>query len=126
MTPVEWLLRGLAPLVRRRRWGADCPVGAPVPVVDRCAAVDCDSVPLTALAEGEGARVTCLEEPGSQQARTLAALGILPGADLTLIQRAPVYVFRMAQTELALDAGLASRVRVRREVEVAIPVGHRV
>ncbi|HLG05179.1 MAG TPA: FeoA family protein [Gemmatimonadales bacterium] len=114
MTPIEWLRKNLAPLVRRR-WDEDCPAGVPVPTVERCAAVDCDSVRLSTLAEGERARVTCLEDPGSAAARKLAALGILPGIDLVLVQRTPAFVLATSETELALDAALASQIRVRKE-----------
>ena len=114
MSPINWLRRNLAPLVRRR-WDEDCPAGVPVPATDRCAAVDCDSVPLCTLALGERARVTCLEDPASPAARKLAALGILPGIDLVLVQRTPAFVLATGETELALDAALASRIRVRKE-----------
>jgi len=106
MTPVEWL---------RRRWGAECPVGTPVPVAERCAAVDCDSVCLTALAEGERGRVTCLHDPGGSPARKLAAIGVLPGVEVVLVQRSPAFVFRMGHAEFAVDAELAGHIRVRRE-----------
>jgi Fe2+ transport system protein FeoA len=99
----------------RRRWDADCPAGVAVPVAERCAAVDCASVPLTTLREGEWGRVTCLEDPGSAEARKLAGLGILPGSHLVLLQRSPAFVLRTGHTEFALDAALASRIRVRRE-----------
>ena len=114
MSPIKWLRRNLAPLVRRR-WDDDCPAGVPVPAIERCAAVDCDSVRLSTLAEGERARVTCLEDPGGPEARKLVALGILPGTNLVLVQRAPAFVLATGETELALDAGLASRIRVRKE-----------
>jgi DtxR family Mn-dependent transcriptional regulator len=85
-----------------------------VPAAARCAAFDCDSVRLTALAEGERGRVTCLEEPGSRPTAKLAALGVLPGAELTVLQRFPAFVFRIGYSELAVDAELAGRIRVRR------------
>jgi len=121
MSPVDWLLKGLAPLVGRQ-WGAECPAGAPVPARERCAAVDCDSVPLTSLAEGEWGRVTCLDDPGSSAARKLAVLGILPGVDLVLQQRTPVFIFRLGHAEFALDADLARRIRLRREPHPPRPV----
>jgi ferrous iron transport protein A len=77
--------------------------------------VDCDSIRLTALAEGDRARVTCLEEPGSAAARRLSALGVLPGTELILVQRAPAFVFQVGHAELAVDEALAQRIRVRRE-----------
>ena len=114
MSPIDWLVMGLAPLVRQR-WGEECPAGAPVPVAERCGAVDCDSIRLTMLGEGEPARVTCLEDPASTEARRLAALGILPGVELVLVQRTAAFVVRIGHAELAIDTGLASRVRVRRD-----------
>ena len=106
MTPVEWL---------RRRWGAECPDGTPVPTVERCAGADCDSVRLSALREGQAARVTCLEDQGGPAARKLAALGVLPGVAVVLLQRSPAFVFRMGHAEFAVDAELAGHIRVRRE-----------
>ena len=112
MSPVDRLLRGMRTMVGRR-WGAECPADTPVPDPHRCSAVGCDSVRLTTLSEGEQGRVTCLEDPGSQGARTLAVLGILPGVELELLQRSPVFVFRIGHSEFALDAELAGQVRVR-------------
>jgi Fe2+ transport system protein FeoA len=106
MTPVEWL---------RRRWGAECPDGTPVPSFERCSGLDCDSVRLSTLAEGQGARVTCLEDPGGAAGRKLAALGVLPGVAIVLVQRSPAFVFRMGHAEFAVDAGLAGHIRVRRD-----------
>ena len=106
MSPMQWL---------RRRWGAECPDGTPVPTIERCAGVECDSMRLAALGEGEVARVTCLEDPGGPAARKLAALGVLPGVEVVLVQRAPAFVFRMGHAEIAVDAGLAGHIRVRRE-----------
>lgn len=111
MSPVEWLRRRLAPPA----WSADCPAGMPVPAAERCAGVDCDSVRLTALAEGEAGRVTCLEDPGGALARKLAAIGVLPGVELELVQRSPAFVFRTGHAEFAVDETLATHIRVRRE-----------
>ena len=94
-------------------WGGECPDGTPVPTVERCAAVDCDSVRLSTLAEGQAARVTCLEDPGGGPGRKLAALGVLPGVAIVLVQRSPAFVFRMGHAEFAVDAELAGHIRVR-------------
>jgi len=96
-------------------WGVVCPGGTPVPTAERCAGVDCDSVRLSALREGEAAWVTCLEDPGGPAARKLAALGVLPGVALVLVQRSPAFVFRIGHSEFAVDAELAGHVRVRRD-----------
>jgi DtxR family transcriptional regulator, Mn-dependent transcriptional regulator len=104
-------LRGL----RWRPWGDGCPGGTPVPEAHRCAAVDCDSVCLTTLGVGDHATVTCLEEPASAPSRKLAAMGVLPGMPLELVQRYPGFVFRIGHAEIAVDDVLARRVRVRRD-----------
>ncbi len=97
-----------------RHWGGECPDGTPVPAVERCAAVDCDSERLTALEEGARGRVTCLEEPAGPAARKLAGMGVLPGVELELLQRFPAFVFRLGHSEFAVDTELAARIRVRR------------
>ncbi|MBI1967512.1 MAG: ferrous iron transport protein A [Gemmatimonadetes bacterium] len=115
MSPVGWIRNGLGAL-RAHRWGAECPDGTPVPSAERCAALDCDSVRLPALRQGDRGTVTCLESPGSRATGRLAAMGVLPGATIVLVQRSPVFVFRMGHAELAVDGALAARIRVRREV----------
>ena len=113
MTPIDWLRKQVL-AEPAHSWAEGCPAGLPVPGAERCAAADCESVPLTALAEGERGRVTCLEQPGSPAAMTLTALGALPGVDVELVQRNPAFVFRIGHTDLAVDEGLARCVRVRR------------
>lgn len=108
MSPVAWLW-GIA---ERHRWSEDCPAGVPVPADDRCDALECESVRLTALAEGQRGRVTCLEEPGGPAAARLAAMGVLPGAEVELVQRFPAFVFRIGHGEFAVDEGLAGRIRL--------------
>lgn len=113
MTPIERLWNGL---LGWRRWNREgrCPDGVPVPEGGRCRDLECDSVPLTELAPGEEGTVTCLEEPGSREARKLMAMGVLPGASLRLLQRYPAFVFRMGYGEFAVDGTLAALIRVRR------------
>jgi len=71
-------------------------------------------VPLTLLGEGVRARVMRLDEPGSQGTAHLVALGVLPGVEVTLLQRFPAFVLRMGHTEFALDEQLARRIYVAR------------
>jgi len=115
MTAFEWLRKRL-PLAPDAPpgWADDCPAGLPVPTGDRCTAVNCESVPLTHLSEGERGCVTCLQDPGGAAAAKLAALGVLPGVELELIQRFPAFVFRIGYADLAVDTELASGIRVRR------------
>lgn len=100
---------------QRGSWGAggkgDCPTGVPVHEDARCG--ECESSPLTSLHPGDEATVSCLDAEGSAVAK-LAALGILPGARVRLVQRYPAYVFRLGFGEVAIDETLAGAVRVRR------------
>lgn len=101
-------LRGLG-------WTQSCEAGAPVPDGHGCSHVHCDSVPLTSLSRGARVAVTCLEEPWAPEAAKLAALGILPGVRLRVVQRSPAWVLKVGRSELALDSGLAGRIRVVEE-----------
>ncbi len=40
------------------------------------------------------------------------AMGVLPGFDVSLIQRYPSYVFRVGQTQIAVDEEIASEIFV--------------
>lgn len=108
MTIVERLrhrIRGVA------GWQESCEAGAPVPS-SGCSNLHCDSVPLVSLPRGARAGVSCLEAPGSAGSSKLAALGVLPGVRLRVIQKSPVWVLKLGRTEIALDAELARRIRV--------------
>jgi DtxR family transcriptional regulator, Mn-dependent transcriptional regulator len=102
---LQWLRSGSG-------WGSSCAAGAPVPSQDFCAALDCDSLCLTELQPGERGCVSCLQSPASAAACRLAAMGVLPGAELRLVQRYPVFVFNIGHAQLAVDAELARHVRV--------------
>ena len=111
MTIVELLketIRGVA------GWKDTCDAGAPVPDSGGCQ--DCGSVRLTTLPRGGRGAVSCLEEPWTADAAKLAALGILPGVRVRIVQRSPAWVLRVGRTEIALDDTLASRIRVLTEV----------
>lgn len=111
MNPVDWL-RGLSPRAVRT-WGKDCPHGSPVSTFEPCE--DCDAISLLDLEEGGTARVSCLVDPGSPSAIRLAGAGVLPGAEVRLVQRWPAYVLRIGYAELAIDRETARLVRVRRD-----------
>jgi DtxR family transcriptional regulator, Mn-dependent transcriptional regulator len=104
---LDWLGLG-------RVWGSTCAAGAPVPSQDSCAGLDCESICLTELAPGETGSVSCLQEPASRSACKLAAMGVLPGAELRMVQSYPAFVFRIGHAEFAVDADMARHVRVHR------------
>ncbi len=68
--------------------------------------------PLTSLPEGARGHVTHLDQVESQATAHLIALGVLPGAELTLVQRYPAFVLRIGNAEFAVDSELAGRIHV--------------
>lgn len=59
-----------------------------------------------------GARARVLHLAGDRSRDALAVFGVVPGAELELVQRTPAFVLRVGETELALDADVAGRILV--------------
>ena len=59
-----------------------------------------------------GARARVLQLAGDRARDALAVFGLVPGAELELLQRSPAYVLRIGETELALDGDVAGRILV--------------
>lgn len=68
--------------------------------------------PLTELSGGESARVVSLA--GTQRPGALAVFGLVPGAEITLLQRSPTYVVQVGETQLAIEADIASGIFIER------------
>ena len=60
----------------------------------------------------EAARVVCVGTEGPGRHGALAAFGLVPGAEIRLVQRRPACVVRVDETELALDANMADEILV--------------
>jgi Fe2+ transport system protein FeoA len=71
------------------------------------------AAPLTELGEGRHAVVTELLRVEDAAAAHLVAVGVLPGAEITLVQRYPSFIFEIGHAEFAVDEGLAARIMVR-------------
>lgn len=74
------------------------------------------------LAPGERARVLCLGTGGPQRHNSLAVFGVVPGAEIRLVQRQPSPVIQVEETELALDPAIAREVLVER-LSQDVPTG---
>jgi DtxR family Mn-dependent transcriptional regulator len=94
-------------------WKDNCAAGAPVPD-EACAGLHCDSVSLSDLKPGERGTVSCLQHPSDQAVWKLAAMGVLPGVELNVVQHYPACIFRIGHAEFAVDAHMAGYVRVHR------------
>jgi Fe2+ transport system protein FeoA len=73
------------------------------------------------LKPGERARVLCLGTGGPQRHNSMAVFGVVPGAEITLVQHHPSPVIQVEETELALDPAIAREVLVER-LEQDVPV----
>ncbi len=72
-----------------------------------------DEVPLTHVATGEEVEVHRLAEMPSGRASRLTAFGLTPGTAVAVLQRRPVPVIRIGETELALSEDILSEIVVR-------------
>ncbi len=69
--------------------------------------------PLSQLARGQKGKVAYIYAPESSKLQKLMAMGILPGAPISLIQSFPSYVFQAGQTQFAVDKEIADAIYVR-------------
>ncbi len=70
---------------------------------------ECQAMSVDQLGAGQSARVLSL----SGDRNRLAVFGLVPGAEITLLQRRPACVVQVGQTELALDRAIARRILVQ-------------
>lgn len=61
---------------------------------------------------GEEARVVEIKADDPSQLKKLVAMGLLPGTVVTLVQRVPVCVFRVGESEFACDESISRTVLV--------------
>ena len=67
---------------------------------------------LADLRVGQSGEVVAVEAPDQAGYRRLFALGLVPGARVTLLQRFPTYVFTVGRTTIAVDREMARGVGV--------------
>jgi Fe2+ transport system protein FeoA len=89
----------------RRLFGGAAPPAA--------AESQCEALSVDQLRTGQTASVLSL----SGDRNRLAVFGLVPGTEITLLQRRPACVVRVGETELALDREIARRILVRRPAD---------
>ncbi len=70
--------------------------------------------PVTSLKSGDRATVLCMGGQNPSRHNTLAVFGLVPGAEVVLLQKQPSCVLRVGETELALDSDIAREILVQR------------
>lgn len=69
--------------------------------------------PLTTLAIGQQAEVLSIDSDRADRLAHLSSYGLIPGSYIRLWQRRFAYVILVGETEIALDAEVASEIMVR-------------
>lgn len=96
-----------------------CPHGKPIPPGECCRkSKELGEPVVSALADlspGQHGRIAYLLSNQSQEVQKLVATGVLPGTSISLIQRYPSYVFRVGNTQYAVDRNIANAIYVRLE-----------
>jgi DtxR family Mn-dependent transcriptional regulator len=93
-----------------------CPHGKPIPPGDCCRELAKTpkkvNIPLTELKVNRKARVAYLQTHNRQKLQKIIAMGALPKTEITLLQKFPSYVFKIARSQFAVDKELASCIYV--------------
>ncbi len=94
-----------------------CPHGKPIPPGTCCEEArskgEFGVVPLTELKAGQSGEIAYLALSDGQKMQKLMSMGVLPGNQLELIQRFPSYVFKVGNSQFAVDDTLAREIHIR-------------
>jgi len=94
-----------------------CPHGKPIPPGRCCQEEQTQAqklvAPLSQLAQGQKGKVAYIYAAESRELQKLMAMGILPGAPISLIRNFPSYVFQAHQTQFAVDKEIADAIYIR-------------
>ena len=94
-----------------------CPHGHPIPPGDCCRKADEKTgkvvSSLVRLELNQKGKVAYLQTKDHGQLKKLMAMGVLPGASISLIQKYPSFVFQLGQSQFAIDRQLAENIFVR-------------
>ena len=72
-------------------------------------------VALTELKPGEAGEIAYLAASDARKMQKLMSMGVLPGNSVLLTRNYPSYIFKVGQSEFAVDAELASEIFIRKE-----------
>jgi DtxR family Mn-dependent transcriptional regulator len=96
-----------------------CPHGKPIPPGSCCDQARADGnvgvVALTELKPGEPGEIAYLAASDVRKMQKLMSMGVLPGTSVTVLRTYPSYIFKVGQSEFAVDEELAREIFVRRE-----------
>ena len=73
-------------------------------------------VALTELKSGESGEIAYLAASDDKKMQKLMSMGVLPGSQLHLVQKFPSYIFKVGNSQFAVDDTLAREIHIRRPV----------
>ncbi|MEJ2200641.1 MAG: metal-dependent transcriptional regulator [Desulfuromonadaceae bacterium] len=96
-----------------------CPHGKPIPPGECCesarASGETGVVALTELKAGDLGEIAYLSTTDSKKMQKLMSMGVLPGNVLRLCRTYPSYIFKVVNSEFAVDEELAQEIFIRKE-----------
>ncbi len=94
-----------------------CPHGKPIPEGKCCRDIKKAPkkivTPLSELSKGDRGKIAYLHSKDSANLNKLISMGILPGMQISLVQKFPSYIFQVSQTQFSVDTELARDIYVR-------------
>ena len=97
-----------------------CPHGNPIPPGECCrenrTKVDRLIAPLSECKPGQSGQIAYLRMSHPARLQKLMSMGILPGGQITLLQRSPSFVFESGYSQFAVDEDIASDIHVRLKI----------
>ncbi len=94
-----------------------CPHGKPIPPGNCCRIFEKKAAPfilsLYEMNAGQKGKISYINTKDHEKLKKLLAMGALPGTQINLIQKFPSYVFKVGQTQFAVDKEIAEAVYVR-------------
>ncbi|MCF6267554.1 MAG: metal-dependent transcriptional regulator [Desulfuromusa sp.] len=98
-----------------------CPHGNPIPPGECCIEARQQGQPgivaLTELKSGEAGEIAYLSASDDKKMQKLMSMGVLPGSQVTLTQKFPSYIFKVGNSQFAVDDTLAREIHIRRPVK---------
>ncbi len=95
-----------------------CPHGNPIPPGECCIEARKQGEPgivaLTELKSGEIGEIAYLAASDDKKMQKLMSMGVLPGSQVTLMQKFPSYIFKVGNSQFAVDDMLAREIHIRR------------
>ncbi|MFH1074933.1 MAG: metal-dependent transcriptional regulator [Candidatus Firestonebacteria bacterium] len=94
-----------------------CPHGTRIPEGKCCKEKGIKNIrviaPLSLVKPGEKGKISYIQSEDKNKLQTIMAMGVLPGMEIILLQNFPSYLFKVGNSQFAVDEDVAKDVYVR-------------